>query len=177
VTDAPLDRPALPERSDPPFELADRPILEAFLDWHRATVHHKVAGLSDEDAWRRLVPSLTTPAGIVKHLGYVEQSWFRRTLAGEQGLHVPYGEDRPDGDFERDDGDTLAALLARYDEQCERSREIAAAMELDQVGAALHRSGRPVTLRWVLVHLIEETARHNGHLDVLRELIDGATGE
>ncbi len=166
----------LPPRPDIPFDLAERDLLERFLDFHRATVHLKVAGLSDDDAWRRLVPSLTSAAGVVKHLTYVEQTWFRTRLAGVPDLPVPWDDDNPDGDFVRGDGDTVDALLAAYAAECDRSRSVAEGMTLDDVAAVGHADGRP-TLRWVLVHMIEETCRHNGQLDILRELTDGATGE
>ena len=166
----------LPERRHPGYDLDERSLLSSFLDFHRATVHRKVAGLSEQDAWRRFVPSLTSAAGIVKHLSYVEQSWFRTRLAGEKDLPVPWTDENPDADFERADGDTLDGLLRTYDEQCQRSREITAALALDDVAQTPSHGGYP-TLRWVLVHMIEETARHNGHLDLIRELIDGQTGE
>ncbi|MGH9248442.1 MAG: DinB family protein [Acidimicrobiales bacterium] len=169
--------PLVPERRDPAYDLDERSMLTEFLDMHRTTVHRKVAGLSDDDAWRRFVPSLTSAAGILKHLGYVEQSWFRVRLAGETGLPVPWTDENPDADFERADGDTLDGLLDVYDRQCERSREVAASMQLDDLAAAPGRDGQHTTLRWVLVHMIEETARHNGHLDLIRELTDGQTGE
>jgi uncharacterized damage-inducible protein DinB len=167
----------LPPRPDPAFDLDERSMLTEFLDFHRATVHLKVTGLSDDDAWRRFVPSLTSAAGIVKHLGYVEQSWFRARLAGERDLRVPWTDENPDADFERAEGDTVDGLLQAYAAQCERSREIVAGMQLDDVAMAPGRHGRRTTLRWVLVHMIEETARHNGHLDLIREMIDGQTGE
>ena len=167
----------LPPRPDPAFDLDERSMLTEFLDYHRATVLLKVAGLSDDDAWRRLVPSLTSAAGIVKHLGYVEQSWFRVRLAGERDLHVPWTKENPDADFERAEGDTVDGLLQAYAAQCKRSCEIVAGMQLDDVAMAPGRDGRRTTLRWVLVHMIEETARHNGHLDLIREMTDGQTGE
>jgi uncharacterized damage-inducible protein DinB len=167
----------LPPRHEPAYDLDERSMLTEFLDFHRATVHLKVAGLSDDDAWRRFVPSLTSAAGVVKHLGYVEQGWFRRRLAGEQDLFVPWTDENPDADFERAPDDTVDGLLQAYAAQCERSRAVAASMQLDDVAAAPARNGRYPTLRWVLVHMIEETARHNGHLDLIREMIDGQTGE
>lgn len=169
--------PDLPERPDPAFDLGERDLLTEFLDFHRGTVHLKVSGLPDDDAWRRVVPSSTTPAGLVKHLTYVEQYWFRTVLAGVPDLPYPYDADDPDGDFARSGGDTVEALLAAYAAECERSREVAAAMPLDRPAAGSTGQGGRATLRWVLVHLIEETSRHNGHLDILRELIDGSTGE
>jgi uncharacterized damage-inducible protein DinB len=167
----------LPPRRYPAYDLGERDILVAFLDYHRATVHRKVLGLGEEDAWRRFVPSLTSAAGIVKHLGYVEQSWFRTRLAGERDLPVPWTDENPDADFERAEGDTVESLLRIYDEQCQRSREIAAGMALDDLAQTPRADGGYATLRWVLVHMIEETARHNGHLDLIREMIDGETGE
>ena len=167
----------LPPRPDPAFDLDEWSMLTEFLDYHRATVHLKVTGLSDDDAWRRFVPSLTSAAGIVKHLGYVEQSWFRARLAGERDLRVPWTDENPDADFERAEGDTVDGLLQAYAAQCKRSCEIVAGMQLDDVAMAPGRDGRRTTLRWVLVHMIEETARHNGHLDLIREMIDGQTGE
>jgi uncharacterized damage-inducible protein DinB len=167
----------LPPRRYPAYDLGERDILVAFLDFHRATVHRKVLGLGEEDAWRQFVPSLTSAAGIVKHLGYVEQSWFRTRLAGERDLPVPWTDANPDADFERAEGDTVESLLRIYDEQCQRSREIAAGMALDDLATTPRADGGYATLRWVLVHMIEETARHNGHLDLIREMIDGETGE
>jgi uncharacterized damage-inducible protein DinB len=167
----------LPPRDHPAYDLGEREILVAFLDYHRATVHRKVAGMSEDDAWRRFVPSLTSAGGIVKHLGFVEQSWFRTRLAGEPDLPVPWTDENPDADFERTGADTLDSLLARDAEQCRRSREIAAGLALDDLARTPRADGGYVTLRWVLVHMIEETARHNGHLDLIREMIDGQTGE
>jgi len=85
----------LPPRPHPAFDLDERSMLTEFLDYQRATVHLKVTGLFEEDARRRFVPSLTSAAGIVKHLGYVEQSWFRARLAGERDLHVPWTDENP----------------------------------------------------------------------------------
>lgn len=171
-----MSTPALPERPDPTFDLDDSALLNQFLDFHRATVHLKVAGLAEEQAWSRLVPSLTTAAGLVKHLTFVEQYWFRMILAGVPDLPVPWNDDHPDGDFERAEGDTVEELLAAYAAECERSRAVVSGMRLDDVAAVQRRGGRP-TVRWVMVHMIQETSRHNGQLDIVRELIDGQTGE
>ncbi len=172
-----MTTPTMPPRHYPAYDLDERSTLTEFLDFHRATVHLKVAGLSEDDAWRRFVPSLTSAAGIVKHLTYVEQSWFRIRLAGETGLWVPWTDENPDADFERAEDDTVGSLLQAYAEQCDRSRAVASSMQLDDLAAAPARDGGHATLRWVLVHMIEETARHNGHLDLIRELTDGQTGE
>jgi Protein of unknown function (DUF664) len=93
----------LPPREHPAYDLDERPLLEAFLDFHRATVHRKVAGLSERNGWHRFVPRSRPPLGIVKHLSYVEQSWFRTRLAGEWDLPVPWTDENPDADFERSD--------------------------------------------------------------------------
>ena len=156
----------------------ERTTLFAFLDYYREAVKAKVRGLSEEDARRRLVPSQTTLAGIVKHLARVEMSWFEHRLAQRPLDELPYLRkffDDPEGEFRVEPGETVDALLARYDEQCERSRRIAAGMQLDAV--VPHPALGEVSMRWVVVHMIEETARHAGHADILREQIDGSTGD
>jgi uncharacterized damage-inducible protein DinB len=150
-------------------------MLDAWLDWERATVLWKVADLTDEHLRRRLVPSATTMLGIVKHLGYVERSWFQMRMEGQE-LAVPWTDADPDADFRIDPDESTALVLAWYEEQITKSRAIAAAASsLDQTAKRPDHSG--ITLRWIMVHMIEETARHNGHLDILREQIDGSTGE
>ncbi len=175
VADSPPVTSAPPARQDVGFDLDARTELEHFLDFHRATVHHKLAGLADDDAWRRFVPSLTTAAGVVKHLTCVEQYWFRTVLAGTSGPPLPWTHD-PDADMARGDGETVESLLAGYAAECDRSREVAAGLALTD-RSVLARHGEHPTLRWVLMHMVEETSRHNGHLDIVRELTDGAVGE
>ena len=161
-------------RIDPPVGGPERAMLDAWLDWERATVLWKVEGLSDEQLRRRLVPSATTMLGIVKHLGYVERSWFQMRMEG-QDLAVPWSDADPDADFRIEPNESTASVLAWYEEQVTKSRAIAAASSLDQTAKRPDHSD--ITLRWIMVHMIEETARHNGHLDILREQIDGSTGE
>lgn len=169
------DRPAQPHVPpswpDVGLELGPRDELTAFLDRQRAAVHDKLAGLSEDDAWRRFVPSPITAAGIVKHLTCVEQYWFRHTLAGTTRMPALWGKGDPAAVFEKADGDTAGAVLAAYEAECDQSRAVAASMQLDERGAFGRSEGRP-TLRWVLTHLIEETSRRVGQLDVIRELID-----
>jgi uncharacterized damage-inducible protein DinB len=161
-------------RRYPSYAAPERELLTAFLDWHRATLLLKVAGLDDEALRRRLVLSQTTLLGLVKHLGYVERSWFQMRFAGED-LPVPWSDADPDADWRIEPDESTASILAFYKEQVARSRAIVAAEpSLDAVAKA---PGRQETLRGILVHMIEETARHNGHADILRELIDGTTGE
>lgn len=156
----------------------ERTTLEAFLDFYRAAVRAKAAGLSEEDARRRLVPSETTIAGIIKHLTRVETSWFAHRLAQIPVEQLPLLKrvlEDPDSDFRVPPDETLDELLARYDAVCDRSREIARAYDLDHV--VPHPVLGRVSARWIFVHMIEETARHAGHADILREQIDGTTGD
>jgi uncharacterized damage-inducible protein DinB len=152
----------------------ERAVLEAFLDFHRAIVLRKARGLADADASRRLVPSLTTLAGLLKHLALVEQNWLPRLFAPEPGDVYLTSQEEADASFTLGPADTVETLAAGYEAACARSRAIAARFELDQV--VPHPQLGEVSLRWVLVHLIEETARHAGHADILRELTDGETG-
>ena len=155
----------------------ERPALEAFLDMYREIVVRKVRGVSDADAQRRLVGSLTTLGGLLKHLRQVEFDWFHMVLAQrpESDLPItPLPDDPPDVEFIMAPGETLEGLITDYQTACAHSRGIAAEFGLDDT--APHRGLGPVSLRWIYIHLIEETARHAGHIDILRELIDGKTG-
>ena len=159
------------ERVDKPKTADEHTTVEAFLDWYRATVCLKVSGLSEANAHRAIVPSsLTTCAGIVRHLTWVERKWFRQVLEGET-LNPP----RPPGDedFIVTEQDSLTELLRDYEEECENSRRLSANWKLDELA---RHPDHPVSCRWVLLHMIEETARHVGHLDLLREVLDGVVG-
>lgn len=157
-----------------PGEADERGILCGFLDLQRAVVPYKLEGLTDQQARRQFVPSqLTTCAGVVRHLRYVERGWFQEVLMGEQ-LPDPEPLGVPDAEFVVTQEDTLAQLLRDYEQECERSREVTARLRLGDVA---RNPEYPRSLRWVLVHMIEETARHNGHLDLIRELLDGTTGD
>jgi uncharacterized damage-inducible protein DinB len=156
----------------------ERTTLETFLDFYRAAMMAKVRGLSEEDARRRLVPSKTTLAGLIKHLIRVEVSWFQRRLAqtpSEELLALRWIDDDLDGDFEVAQNETTESLIAHYEAQCEHSRQTAAKFQLDDV--VPHPYLGKVSMRWIYVHMIEETARHAGHADILREQIDGTTGD
>jgi uncharacterized damage-inducible protein DinB len=153
----------------------ERATLEAFLDLQREEVKAKVRGVSDEDARRRLVPSATTLAGLLKHLTRVEASWFERRLGqvpADEIVPLRWLAEGPDGDFVVGPAESVASLLAGYDAQCAVSRATAARHHLDE--AVPHPSLGAVSLRWIYVHMIEETARHAGHADILREQLDGA---
>jgi hypothetical protein len=154
----------------------DREILTAYLDWHRQTFELKCAGVPPARLSERGVPpSGLSLHGLVRHLAGVERWWFRVQFAGEDVPLLYYSDDDPDQDFDDLDGD-VAEALAVWRAECDRSRQIVAdASSLDQTGT--HKAtGNPVSLRRVLVQLIAEYARHNGHADLLRERIDGATG-
>ena len=156
----------------------ERTTLAAFLDFYREAVKAKVLGLSEEDARRRLVPSATTPAALIKHLARVEMSWFQGRLAKTPLEELPALQTwlaDPDGDFRVEPDDTVEGLIALYDAQCALSREISAKFPLDHV--VPHTVLGRVSHRWILIHMIEETARHAGHADILRELIDGSVGD
>jgi hypothetical protein len=151
----------------------ERVLLTGFLDWNRGSVVNKVRGLSRADATRVMTPSGLSALGVVAHLAAVEVGWFAETFAGEP---VDLRWDAR-WSFRVEAGDTVESVVAEYEEACERSRAIVAvAPTLDVLSAVEHIHWGHVTLRWVLVHMLEETARHAGHLDLMRESIDGVTG-
>jgi uncharacterized damage-inducible protein DinB len=156
----------------------ERTTLVAFLDYYREAIKAKVRGVSEDDAHRRLVPSQTTLASLIKHLARVEMSWFQHRLGQIPVEELPNLQrviEDPDSDFRVEPDESVDALIARYDEQIRRSREVAATKRLDDV--VPHPQLGEVSTRWILVHMIEETARHAGHADILREQIDGSTGD
>lgn len=166
---------SLPDsRVDPPPAASERELLIGFLNLYRETILVKVGGLTEDQLRRRLVPSPTTLLGIVKHLGYVERSWFRMRFNGED-LPVPWTNEDPDADFRIEPDETADSVVAFYRDQVERARAIVAAAQLDD--RVKGQAKQAYTLRWILIHMIEETARHAGHADILREQTDGATGE
>lgn len=151
-------------------------VLTGYLDWHRATFELKCGGLSPAQLSSKSIdPSGLSLHGLLRHLTGVERWWFAQQFAGEDLPMLYYSDDDPDQDFERLDGDVEAAF-ALWRAECARSREIvAAAGSLDQTGT-VRQSGQPISLRVVLVKMIAEYAQHNGHADLLRERLDGATG-
>lgn len=163
--------------SIPPLDGDERTLLLAFLADQRTAVVRKCAGLGDELAHRRLLAA-TSPAmsvaGVVGHLRWVEHVWFEHRLLGEPNRH-PKTRHGQDSDFQVDDV-PLTRLLADYARQCARSDEIIATLGLDAVAKHENRDGGHASARWILLHMIEETARHAGHLDILREQLDGTTG-
>lgn len=135
----------------------------------------KAEGLEPEVLAARLEPGALTIGGLVHHLTQVERWWFRDVFASEPGLEYPWSEEDPDADFRIPPGMGAGELVDGYRAEVELSRAIVARSELDEMSC---RPGGPeVSLRWILLHMIEETARHAGHADLIRESIDGATGD
>jgi uncharacterized damage-inducible protein DinB len=152
---------------------SEREILDAWLDFHRSVVIGKVSGVDAAAASRRHVPSQTTLAGLVRHLAVTEREWFQQTVAGKLPASGEGPED-PDTSWDVDENEDLQGLVQAYEDECARSRAVAAERGLDEV--VVHPQLGEVSVRWVLVHVIEETARHAGHADILRELTDGSIG-
>jgi uncharacterized damage-inducible protein DinB len=166
------------DRPEAPFEAPEREMLHAWLEYHRATLALKCDGLSDAQLRERAVPPSTMSLlGIVRHMADVELHWFRRVMHGEPivGGHY-WSETNRDGEFDDVDDAPAEEAFATWRAECDQAREIAAPLSLDATGI-WPRTGERVSLRWVLVHMIEEYARHNGHADLIRESIDGSTGE
>lgn len=167
------------ERVDPPYVADERTMLDGWLDYHRSTLLRKCGGLEEEQLKRRAVePSTLSLLGLVRHMAEVERGWFRRCLTDESAPPFHYADTDPDGDFDGVDGADVAADLASYRAEVQACRDIAARHpDLTAVGVRRRPNGDEVSLRWIYLHMIEEYARHNGHADLLRERIDGATGE
>lgn len=163
------------QRIEPPPAASEKEMVTAFLDWQRATLLCKINGLTDEQLRWRHEPSGLTLLWLVKHLGVVEQFWFHLSFAGEIATPTDWEH------FWRQEavapGETAAGVIAFYTEQVAQSRRIVAAASLDDPARQARPQDHGLTLRWIMLHMIEETARHNGHADLIREAIDGATGE
>jgi len=166
--------PHIPRAAD------EQTMLLAFLDYYRALIVDKATGLSDAQLDTRLGPSTLTLGGLVYHMAYVEDWWFTASIADESmpepWSSAPWDEDR-DWEFTTAPDLTWAQIQAQFEESVARSRAVMETVEsLDQVTVRT-RDGEPWTVRWILVHMIEEIARHAGHADLIRESIDGATGD
>ena len=165
----------------PDLAADERATLEQFLDFYRAVMLRKVGGLEAADMARApLGTTSLTLGGLIKHLALVEDSWFQETLLGgpmpEPWASAPFDSDH-DWDFHSASEDSPAELARLYSEACARSRRAAATFESLDAEAARQRKGQPISLRWIFVHMIEETARHAGHADLIREAIDGTAGD
>jgi uncharacterized damage-inducible protein DinB len=168
------------ERAEPPLRAGEREMLLGWLDYHRATLLWKCEGLSDDQLRERAVPpSALSLLGLVRHLAECEHSWFRKVLLGEDLPYLYVTEQDNDADFNDVDKADVAEDIRTFERACQAAREaIASAPDLDTVSKkADRRTGEQFSLRWIITHMIEEYARHNGHADLLRERIDGATGD
>ncbi len=152
-------------------------MLEGWLDYHRATLRQKCAGLSDEQLrTASCPPSNLTLLGLVRHMTDVERGWFLRGVGGRPSSEVTpiyYSDEDEEGDFENLDSASTASVFETYNETISEIKNALVDVDLDQT---FDNGGTPYSARWVYTHMIEEYARHNGHADLIRERIDGATG-
>jgi uncharacterized damage-inducible protein DinB len=151
-------------------------MIEAWLEYHRATLALKCEGLSTEQLrMRSAPPSKLSLLGLVRHMADVERNWFRRVLSGEEAPGLFWTPEHEDADFDEVDTADRDEAFAAWQAEIDNARTVAAAAgSLDVTG---RRHGMDVSLRWIYIHMVEEYARHNGHADLIREAIDGMTGE
>jgi uncharacterized damage-inducible protein DinB len=146
--------------------------LTGFLDWYRGVVERKVDDLTRADATRVATPTGVTLLGAVRHLRWCERLWFAHYFLGR-----PHDPETVEESFVLAEHDTTASVVAAYRDTCAQSRAVVDVAPLDQRAVVTHRVFGVVDLEWIVLHMIEETARHAGHMDVLRELTDGRTGD
>jgi uncharacterized damage-inducible protein DinB len=165
------------DRPEPVAIAGEREMLDSWLEFHRGTLLIKCAGLSAEQLRTRSAePSSMSLLGLVRHMTDVERSWFRRRIAGEDIPRLHSSVDDEDGDFDNVDIADAESDFAAFHAELAIVREVAARASLDDTFPHPYADGG-LSVRWVLVHMIEEYARHNGHADLLRERVDGVTGE
>ncbi|MCL2582457.1 MAG: DinB family protein [Streptosporangiales bacterium] len=162
-------------RADEPFTGPERPNLDGFLDWYRGTLLSKCAGLTGEQLAERAVPpSSLSLLGLVRHMTDVERAWFRIRFRGED---LPFRYGTHAAGFDETDPARAAEDFAAYEAEIELVRAAVADASLDDECAVPPGDGRGRSLRWIFTHMIEEYARHCGHADLLRERVDGVTGD
>jgi uncharacterized damage-inducible protein DinB len=155
----------------------ERETLTGSLDWYRAVVENKLEGLNLDQATSIVTPTGLSLLGVVNHLGWVERGWFRDIFVGEDVASIDSPDDNT-AEFALGPHDTIESVVAFYRaEVAEARRVVAGASSLDSLSARETSFGERVSLRWILVHMLEETARHAGHMDLIREGIDGRTGD
>jgi uncharacterized protein DUF664 len=157
-----------------PFTGGEKESLHASLDRHRDVILWKLQGLDDANLRRPMTPSGTNLLGLVKHLASVEYGWFCQTF-GRETEPLPFDEDDENADLRVEPDETTDDIVAFYGRARAAADQVIAEVGLDDTGTAWF--GDAVSMRWVLIHMVEETARHAGHVDIVRELIDGATGD
>ena len=148
-------------------------VLSGYLDAYRAAARWKVEGLDLEQATRSLVPSQSTLLGILKHLSYVERWWFQSVIAG-RAVDRGWTDDDPDADYRIEPDESIESIVARYDAECAISRAIFS--DIADPAVSVPFRDDTIVIRDILVHMVEEIARHVGHMDILREQVDGSTG-
>jgi uncharacterized damage-inducible protein DinB len=165
------------ERHPAPWMGDEREMLAAWLDYHRQTLLWKCSGLSAEQLRQRAIePSSLSLLGLVRHMAEVERAWFRRRVAGEDLPYLYASETDPDGDFDHVETADAELDVATFQREVELARAAASTHQLNDTFIHPRHHAR-IQVRWVYLHMIEEYARHNGHADLLRQRIDGATGE
>jgi uncharacterized damage-inducible protein DinB len=163
-----------PRRREPPGEAPEREMLEEWLEFHRTTLLLKCEGVDDVGLKQRPVATSNLSLhGLVRHMAEVERSWFQRVLQGNGAPFIWVDPHVEDSEFVPLDVEVWRVDIAAWQAECERSRGAAAEHGLDDRG---NRRGKPYSLRWIYLHMIEEYARHNGHADLIRELVDGEVG-
>jgi len=169
----------LPERKYPSRLSEEKQALDEWIDFHRATLLSKCEGLTAEQLKTRSVePSRLSLLGLIRHMSDVERGWFRLHAAREDVAYTYSTDAEPEADFLKVETADASADLAHFAAECQRCREATANLSLDEVVPSHgHHSERTRNIRWIYLHMIEEYARHNGHADLLRERIDGATGD
>lgn len=158
----------------PPHVASEPQMLASFLDLQRAVMVRKVEGLGPVELRWSPVPSGTCIGGLIKHLAFVERWWFQAVWAGRD-VHLPQSEADPDADFRLDDDDVAESLVELYMGECDESRAVMG--EQPDLDAVVELGRRTISGRWIMVHMVEETARHAGHADLIREQVDGAVGD
>jgi uncharacterized damage-inducible protein DinB len=179
MTESTWTAPAV-DRPQGPNVAEERAAVEGLLEYHRATLLWKCAGLTGEQLKTRAVPPSTMSLlGLVRHMADVERVWFRRRIAGEAIPALYWSDASPDGDFDEVADADAAADFATYQAEVEAARAVMTGRGYDDTFVNRHRDGTEevIDLRALMLHMIEEYARHNGHADLLRECLDGTTGD
>jgi uncharacterized damage-inducible protein DinB len=165
------------QRPKPLLSGPERAQLESWLAFYRATLLKKCSGLAIEDLRRRPIESSSMSLlGMLRHMTFVEQVWFDARFAGNEVAEYYKRPDDRDADWTDLDSTTLAEAVTNYQRACETSDELARGHELEEVVKKPGAGREPVDLRWIYLHMLEEYARHCGHADIIRELVDGTTG-
>ncbi|MEV5879546.1 DinB family protein [Streptomyces sp. NPDC052101] len=167
------------ERREPDQTAGERAMLEGWLDYHRQTLAEKCEGLTEAQLRTASVPpSELSLMGLVRHLAECERGWFRKVLVGDDPGPIYYTDEDRDGDFHVTEADTWQEAYTTWQAEIEIARRNAAGFGLDDLSRGKSRfRGTPFNLRWIYTHMIEEYARHNGHADLIRERLDGTTGD